>query len=622
MRRTVLFLAVITGLLALTLAGATLHAAGDMSGQVDPTTWQTIDALVGQRFTQTAAAPFDPAAQSMTETADFQALVDAVFEQAVTATAAVTAQAAYTATAEAASVARAVQPARFDSDVFLDTHFHLQEYYTGVLCVSAQDDCPDSVEATVPCLTASCNHPTQVYPVNAKLNNLQLAAMTAIPGDLIIVMPGRYNGVLIERKSGADGAYIHFKAWQPGTVLVDVPVNADAEEGFNFQIIDANYYIVEGLTFKGASDAGLYVTGAFEESGHFATHIILTNVYSHDNIAWGMLTGPTSYLVVQDSVFTTSELEHGLYLSGSSDNVLIRRNVFQGNTVSGLQINPDPHEAALQLFGWLRTATGDTCGISWEDASFEGRKTWADIKACYDAQGLPDLGKFITDGISENVIVEQNILTGNGGEGGTALNMAALRDAVIRDNLFYGNQAGGIDCGDDYYAQAKGLEVSPFACERIQIVNNTVVDVGEAYPSGALSLYSDARDIVVANNIFVRAREDAYQVLDQASQGLVSRRNYYYSIWISSPGGMAAPDDSLTGFSIDEALANFVAPGFEPWLLPGDVWYELNPNRPDYHLLPGSVLVGAGDPLSTSPLDLEGTPRAGADLGALVPSGN
>lgn len=587
--------------------------------QDDPTPQETIDALVHQRFTQTAAVTYNPTAQAMTATAVLQTQVDEAFARAVTATAAASAEAAYTATAQAVTLAHAGQPARFDTDDFLDTHFHLQARYNRVLCVSQHDDCPDQIETTVPCLTGACDHLPQTYPVEAKLNNLQLASSTANPGDLVIIMPGQYSGLLVDRKSGADGAYIHFKAWgEPGQVVVNTPGDPDRNNDFLFYFIAADYYIIEGIAFRDAPRAGLFITGAFEETGRFATHFIITNIYSHDNGDWGMLTGPASYLVIQDSVFTNSRVEHGLYISGSGDNMIIRRNVFQGNASAGLQINPDPHEATLQLFGWLTTISGNTCGLSEGDVSYEGRATWTDVEACYKSQGLPDLGEFMTDGIGQNILVEQNIFTGNGSSGGTALNMAALRDSMVRNNLFYNNYASGIDCGDDYYAQAKNLEVSPFACQRVYVVNNTSVDAGEDYAASVLTFWGDARDMVSANNIIVRAREDAYQILDQADQGLVSRRNYYYSLWIQNPGGMALLEDSLTGFSIEEALMNFTAPGFEPWVLANGEWYQRNPNRPDFHPLPGSPLVGAGDPLYTPPLDLEGDARTGADIGALM----
>jgi hypothetical protein len=72
---------VISGL----LIGSAFSGSGRAAGQIDPTAQQqTIDALVADRFTQTAAVQQQSAAQ----TAAFNATVDAAFAQALTATAA------------------------------------------------------------------------------------------------------------------------------------------------------------------------------------------------------------------------------------------------------------------------------------------------------------------------------------------------------------------------------------------------------------------------------------------------------------------------------------------------------------------------------------------------------
>ncbi|MBN1284738.1 MAG: hypothetical protein JXB47_05005, partial [Anaerolineae bacterium] len=455
----------------------------------------------------------------------------------------------------------------------------------------------------------------------AAFETIQAAWEASAPGDLIIIMPGEYRGVQAEEKSGADGAYIHFKAWgEPGSVVVSG--TAFPEKDWlrdDFYFIDASYYIIEGIAFRDAPRAGLFFSGYFAGTGRFMTHIVVMNVYSHDNFRWGMHSTATSYVVVQDSVFTNSADEHGAYLSGSGDYMLVRRNVFQGNNSSGFQMNADPLSAEEAFFEWLGQATGgDTCGLSEDDIGWGSRAGWDDIKACYDRHGLPDLGPYIEDGIGEHIIVEQNVFTGNGAAGGAAVNLASVRDAAIRSNLIYGNAAGAVACWDDSYRDTKGLDVSPYGCRRLEVLNNTMVDTEGSRT--ALALNGDAGDAVVVNNIIVCPRDDAYEVLDTSSRGLVSHHNYYYQMWVDDPGLAAQLDDdpALTGFAIDAALANFAAPGFEPWVLPDGEWYRLNPARPDYHLLAGSPLAGAGDPAYLPALDVTGAPWPAANIGAFA----
>ena len=513
-------------------------------------------------------------------------------------------------------------PAEPDTEAFLDANFHLQDSYSRVLCVSQDGSCPAEITATVPCLTASCAHEAATYSITAAFDTIQAASDAAQPGDLVIIMPGVYRGIEVEERGGEDGAYIHFLGWgAPGAVVINAPARPDVSWlRHHFYFIATRYYIIQNLAFEGAEGAGIFFSGYFSGTGQFAHHMIVMDVYSHDNGIWGLHTTSTSYMLIQDSIFTTSREEHGAYISGSGDNMVIRRNVFQGNNASGLQINADPQTATAEVFYWLQNATGNTCGWSEADVEFTGAAPWDALKACYDQQGLPDLGEFFEDGIGENLIVEQNIMTGNGSAGGGALNLASVRHSIMRNNLSYGNNAAGIACWDNAYAEDKGLPASDFGCVDVTIVNNTIID--QTGNRGALILNQDARDMVVYNNIIVRDRFDAYEVTGRSGQGLRSGANYYSALNVEeSPGAILLDTDpasgSITGFTVNEALANFVAPGFAPWLLESGPWPTLNPDRPDYHLRPDSPLLTAGDASLSPTLDLSGTIRTGAGIGAL-----
>lgn len=242
------------------------------------------------------------------------------------------------------------------------------------------------------------------------------------------------------------------------------------------------------------------------------------------------------------------------------------------------------------------------------------------MKACYDEQGLPDLGDFIEDGISADIIVEQNIMTHNGAGGAAGINLASVQDSIIRNNLIYGNDAAGITCWDNAYAEENELDSSEFGCRAVQITNNTMVD--EEGNRGALILNQDARDMVVYNNIIIRDRFDAYEVIDRSGAGLQSGHNYYYALNLKNSDGMVAFDTdadsgSITDFSIDEGLANFVNPNFEAWVIVEDGWYSLNPDRPVYHLTADSILVDAGYPDYVSQFDAFGQAYINTPIGAL-----
>lgn len=518
----------------------------------------------------------------------------------------------------APALAQSLPPGEPDTETFLDANFHLQEGYSRVLCVAGDGNCPAEIETAVPCLTAACEHPAQTYPIAAAFDTIQAAADSAQPGDLVIIQPGRYAGLDYEEAGGEDGDYIHFLGWgDPGSVIVDRPAYPDV--GYlrhHFYLIAVHHLIIQNITFVDAEDgAGLFISGYFSGTGQFAHHVIVSDVYSHANGEWGLHTTAASLLLIQDSIFTGSAEEHGAYISGSGDDIVIRRNVFQGNAAAGLQVNADPQTATAEVFYWLAETTGDTCGWTEEDVEFEGAATWDDLKACYDGQGLPDLGPFFEDGVSERLIIEQNVITGNGAAGGAGINLAALRHSTVRNNLIYANDAAGIACWDNAYAEEKGLEPSPFGCRNVLIAHNTLVDPSGG--RGALILNQGARDMQVFNNIILRGnRTDAYEVTGRSGQGLRSANNVVSAQTIDDSPGVALLDD-VTGVSPGSGLAQFAAPGFAPWVIEDGPWPHLNPARPDFRPRPDSFLVGLADPAFLPTLDALGQPRTGRTVGAL-----
>jgi hypothetical protein len=310
--------------------------------------------------------------------------------------------------------------------------------------------------------------------------------------------------------------------------------------------------------------------------------------------------------------------EHGAYISGSGDHVVIRRNVFQGNEAAGLQVNADPQTATEEAFWWIANATGDTCGISEDDV---WSTEWEAVKACYDSQGLPDLGDAFEDGVSEDLIIEQNVINGNGAAGGAGINLASVRHSTVRNNLIYGNDAAAIACWDDAYSEDKELPSSNFGCQNVRIVNNTMVDVTGG--RGSLIIVRDAHDMTVINNIIIRDRFDAYEVAERSGTGLRSGANAYSALSIEdSPGTVLLDTDptsgSVTGFSVPDGLANFIAPGFAPWVLLDGPWPVPNPDRPDYHLRPDSAWVVMAHPDYSPSLDLNGDLRTRTEIGALA----
>ena len=144
--------------------------------------------------------------------------------------------------------------------------------------------------------------------------------------------------------------------------------------------------------------------------------ITIKNNNCHNNYRWGIFTGFTDDLTVENNSCSFSEDEHGIYVSNSSDRPIIRNNHSFNNNGCGIHMNGD-----ISMGG---------------------------------------------DGIISNAVVEGNILHDNGYGGGSAINMDGVQDSEIFNNLIYNNHATGIamyqiDGGD--------------ASKNNKVYNNTVI---------------------------------------------------------------------------------------------------------------------------------------------------
>jgi parallel beta-helix repeat protein len=175
-----------------------------------------------------------------------------------------------------------------------------------------------------------------------------------------------------------------------------------------------------------------------------ATGIVIRNNHCHDNGRWGTFTGYALNVVIEDNETSYSGLEHGIYVSNSADNPIIRRNLVHHNQDSGIQINADP--------------------------------------------ALPG------DGIITNAVIEDNTIYENGVGGGAAINLASVRNSLIRNNLLYDNHASGIAGWDDGAGNRWGTKKNKF-------FNNTIVQADNG--RFALVLKNGSSGNQVKNNILV-----------------------------------------------------------------------------------------------------------------------
>lgn len=374
---------------------------------------------------------------------------------------------------------------------------------------------------------------------------INYSATQLAPGDTLLIEPGVYqeNGITVSR-GGTALAPVTFKADGAGVIINKSGTSRDA-----FFITYADYVVVDGLTIQNAARAGVRID--------HSNHVTVRNSVFADNQTWGLFTDFSDYTTVEDSESYGAVVQHGIYISNSSDYPTIRRNRLHDNAGCGLHMNGD-----ISMGG---------------------------------------------DGIISFGVVEDNIIYNNGAAGGSAINMDGVTDTIVRNNLLYNNHASGISA-----YQIDGGSGS----KRDKIYNNTILmpsdgrwDINIPEPDTGLPAYGNTANQVF-NNILYNAHSWRGVITIGPSDlaGFSSDHNVLMDR-LSADGN----DDVIT-------LAAWQAMGYDQHsLIAAPAQLFENPAANDYHLSATSPAIDQGASLSDVTIDLDGNPRpsgAAYDIGA------
>lgn len=520
-----------------------------------------------------------------------------------------------------------------DADEWVRRSFALQSSYTRALVVG-EGPALSEVEVPAPSLEgrSGASGARVKVKVAASFATIGEALGAARGGDLIAVRPGRYAGfVVADDSTMKDGAYIVVQALgAPGEVVIDRAPPADPS--WMIYVRSGHHLVIDGFAILGSRDgkgprAGIMIDGAFRSSSKLAHHVVVRNVWSDGHRKWGIHATDTRTVLVEDSFFTRSFEEHGVYVSDGSDDWTLRRNVFFANNAGGLQINVDP------------VASFDE---TMEHPAFAGRpgndgtRAWAEGML---ARGDELFGPHAwPDGRGFNFHVTGNVMNENGRIGGAAINLAAVSESLFENNLVYGNQAGGIALWDNANpydeaavegpprtaAEATLARLPLFGCRNDRIRNNTVLMQGKR---AALQCRNGSFGCVLTNNLAVNGIGPALEVFGTSMPGLDVRGNVLGRVeyTASSPALLEAVKTTpeakgRVDVQLKAALSELAAPSWNPWLRLDGAWPARVPDPPDFHPTPGSSLTRGGDASAQPATDLEGRPRAGKSaVGALLP---
>ena len=268
----------------------------------------------------------------------------------------------------------------------------------------------------------------------APWRTLQKAADATRPGDTVLVSAGSYAGFIMgwdAKKSGLPSAPISFKA-AAGTIIN--ARNAKTPDGINLE--GASYIVIDGFSIKNETKtldrAGIR---SVRNSG-----VVIRNNRCEGMGTWGIFTSFSENVLIEKNITANSVKEHGIYVSNSADNPVVRQNTVFGNADSGIQLNGDVSQGG--------------------------------------------------NGIISGALIEANMIHANGTRGGAGINLDGVQNSVVRNNLLYDNHSSGIalfqDCGGG-------------PSKNNLVVNNTVIQAENG--RWAIKITGKATGNVVYNNI-------------------------------------------------------------------------------------------------------------------------
>lgn len=222
---------------------------------------------------------------------------------------------------------------------------------------------------------------TQALP----LRQIRAALAKVHPGDLVLVADGNYLGFNVDTVLATAAAPVTLRAQGTNVVVLSTTDRSDNRD--TIYIVDSTYVILDGFRSFNANRAALRIEGG--------DHVTVRNCVFGNNATWGILTGHSPDLLIENNDCYGSATQHGIYVANSADRPVVRGNRSHGNYGCGIQLNAD-----------LYTPPGD--------------------------------------GIITGALIENNVIYDNGLGGGGALNLDGVQDSVIRNNLLFNNHASGI----------------------------------------------------------------------------------------------------------------------------------------------------------------------------------
>lgn len=359
---------------------------------------------------------------------------------------------------------------------------------------------------------------------------LQFAADHVKPGDTVHVLDGDYTGFYVSR-SGEFHAPIQFIA-EGGSVRI-IRRNRETPDGINIE--GASHIVVSGFVIDNMPRAGIRAT-------HSAGSTI-RRIRADSNSVWGICTSFCDDVRIESNTVSRSIKEHGIYVSNSGDRPVIRGNVIRDNRQCGIHLNGDLSQGG--------------------------------------------------DGVISGPLIENNVISGNGRDGGSGINGDGVQNALIQNNLLYDNRSSGVSL---YRVDgATGSTAN-------RIVNNTIIQPAKS--RWAINIKNESTNNLIANNILInKGSRGIISVSADSMPGLVSDYNIV--------DNRLSPDGGEEFMDLNRWRSRTGLDGHSLYARPKELFKD-EPSA-DFRLCDGSPANDAADPELAPRVDIKGRARPVGD---------
>jgi len=291
----------------------------------------------------------------------------------------------------------------------------------------------DNTSSLGSCSDSTNNGLTPTHP----FCTINKGSSVALAGDTVRVLAGTYAEKVVPAHDGSVGSPIIFSAAPGVTVTGD-----GTDTGSAFRLITKSYITVDGFIVTTTTEDGIYVLNS--------NHITISNnhvSYSGSPVdpsqKFGIYFNSTTNSVISGNT-TDHNTNHGIMVSGSSSNIMIRNNVSYANArqtfrdANGIMVNNSSNNTIIHNVTYANEDSGIGIYVSSSNNLILGNVSYGNGDHGIDSNNSPN-NVIVGNSIQGNVTVGINLEGTTGSGNATVQNNISVDNGIASPSGLFGN---------------------------------------------------------------------------------------------------------------------------------------------------------------------------------------